>query len=230
MIEFSPFWSSGLADGVGICGAVGLVFFAGFLSFLCRRGILLALAGATYIIAAFWTMVSVGVGLFSRLIISDVFLTVSRFVYLAVGAVFFVLGTLNFRGWLMRRRMPAPQGTSSEREEGNILKLLGYCFFVVFLAGAAGFLLTILASLRVPQPYVTAMVYAFSVEEKIWEAVLGMMVYAFGYVAPAMAVWIGIFALRQLRRKGWGPGPAQIKLMAAAVFWALSAGLFYVFV
>jgi hypothetical protein len=235
MIEFSSFWNAGLADGVGICGAAGLVFFACFLSFLCRRHILLALAGATYVIAVFWTMVSMGLGLFSGISISDIFFVVAHLVYLAAAVAAFALGAMNFHDWLVLRGFlknrkqffcpPAPVNNDKTRD--NKFKIVVYCLFVVLLAGATAFIVTMLAGLRAPQPYVTAMIYALSIEQKIWQAVLGMMVYASGYVAPVMAVWIAVFALRQLRQRGIGPTLSQIKVMAAATFWALSAGLFY---
>lgn len=236
-----PYLFAGLADSVNPCALASLAVFVLLLAYVPDTERKMFWLGSGFIMAVgMGWLANIIVGRFDPVLVLPGMLAVFKFFYLGLGLVFIFAGVLNLRDWLefvktrdFKRftvRLPrmieghlniAPK--ISRETKFVRLKFAG-------LGSLTGFCLTFLSSLWPPHETVAVMLYQYSLPGQIFPAVTMSFFYGLGYVFPLVTALSIFLILRRLN-----PPPSinniisKIKIISAAVFLALGAGLTVVF-
>lgn len=235
------FLIGGLTDSLSPCALTNLAFFIAVLAFFSFQPRVMRSAALFFILGIFTVTFLMMTWLMVPVRTSAVFYNVCRIVYLFLGPGVFILGTIHLLEWRRSRRtknfdhflLPFPQSfRGAVRLRRKLIdsqtlhsKKTDFLFLLV------GIVLGFIGSVCPEQTYVTTRMYLLANENQIGMFLLLLLAYCGGFVASMLLVLgLGWRVLRSQKLTGWIRNHAGwVKMVYAAVFWAVGLGLIYTF-
>ena len=229
---------AGLVDGINPCAFTVLVFFISFLTFAGYGKSEMLIVGLAFIFSVYVTYFLIGLGLFDFLRRLEIFRVASHIIYGITAAAAFVLGAVSLYDFWIYRKTKDPEKMKLQlpaalkhqihrviRMDLNKKRSMGK---LVLATLACGFLVSFLELVCTGQLYLPTIVYILKVEALKIKALMYLVLYNIMFVVPLLVILIfgasGMTSQRfaALARRNL----AGIKLITAAVFFALGALLF----
>lgn len=196
--------------------------------------------GGCFILGVLGTIFFLTMGLADPLRSSPLFFLACRIIYLVIALIALGLGVVSLRDWWVYKKTKSADSSIlnfpriSQRSDTLPLKISndwksGLWFPWVSLA--AGALSALVMSISPEQTYISMTVYTMNIAQERMNAVLYLFLYSLCFVFPL--VFSFVFVTLSSQWKAWpvitqryGTG---IRIVCAAVFFAIGLGLIYAF-
>jgi len=238
--SFGP-WAivgAGLIDGINPCAFTVIVFFVSFLSVMGYKRAEMALIGAFYIMAVFFTYLALGLGFFKAFYSLKSFYLVSKLAYMGIGALSLYFGILAIKDYiiykktgdtsgmalqlprLIKNKIHAVVGAYYRKDKSAGKKAL---FGLVFSALVVGFLVSLLEAVCTGQLYLPTIVFVLKEASLRARAIFYLVAYNFMFILPLVLVLLlALFGVSSNQFENYARrNLGLVKLLMAAVFLAL---------
>jgi len=200
---------AGLADGFNPCAFTVVVFFISFLTLMGYKRHETALIGALYIVAVFLTYLALGFGFFKAFYMMRGFHTLSKVIYLSIGALSVFLGVLSVKDYIIFKKtgragdmaLQLPQPVKNKihsivteyyrKDKSGRQKAL---FGLGVSALAVGFLISLLEAVCTGQLYLPTIVFVLKEGSLRARALIYLIIYNFMFILPLVFVLLAALA------------------------------------
>lgn len=231
----SRYLSEGLASSVHVCSLIIALLFVVLLALVKRELWHVLLAAGAFIGTVFLTTISIGLGDFSGLLVSDNLPVYSRIAYLILGVLAVIVGILSFFDWFNYQKAGDPNKFILRMPRYTDLRdTAKKALFSIFLVSVSVFVAfsgTLLSSVYSVSTKFTGMLYVLSAQGSFTVVVLGMILYSFAFIVPLLMIFMFfLFYQRSQNKENAFLGDlSKIKIITAAVFLAVGSGLLFTF-
>ena len=239
-----PSFNLGLEDCVNLYAIVIFLLFFVFLSYARWRGKNIFLSGGAFLVGYLWAYYGFLAGGFDPLIGLPEFYPVLRSFFILLGGIFTVMGYWSLLEWYRYRRgIPgrmfffanksapvAPSVSVPVKPRFSWVRKIGKFFQYFLIFPFIGILAAILATMWPPHFLLYVYYYTYAQQQDILGALSQLMVYVLAYNAPLVILYVG-FAVGHKKVSDLFSGKigALIRLMIAAVYFAVGLGTMHLF-
>ncbi len=224
--------AAGLLDGVNPCAFATIIFFISYLTILKRKGREIVIVGIAFTSAIFITYFLIGIGLLEFLKYLTFLKHFTKFLYVLVAALTFLLGILSFWDFLKSRKGKATESVlqlprflknkihSTIKEQANLRRY-------VLAAFITGFIVSILEMACTGQVYLPTIVYATGISDLRFAAYISLLLYNIMFITPLIVIFIlAYFGATAIDLSDTlGKNMALIKLLLSILFFIFTAFL-----
>ena len=238
-----PFFIGGVTDSLNSCALTNLVLFLTLIWSFAPQERRMLVSELAFILGAWGTSFLTIMGFLEKFRMTGTFFLISRVFYLLLALVALMVAWFHMRDWLNFRktnsvdsfRIKFPAFTTSSDQivqpydltKKEILSLPGVFWGALAIGGVMGFL----GSICPEQLYITAGLYALSVQGQPIAAIFSALFYSLSFILPLFFFLILSFlAVRSAKfRAAFKDSISTWKIICSAVFFAIGFGLIFTF-